>query len=365
LVRLSAAMALLSMVRGGIATGSRGAGASLVAAGKRSAFGRATGGGAAAFVSGTSAVMGRRRHHGVPSTSALVPSPVAKAEMCAKRAEFPCISSAPALPLPFGVAASFRARGVELGSKRGMAARSRPTMMSASSQKAYDGEQLRLLDSDECILVDELDQVVGSASKKFCHLMENIDADKALHRAFSVFLFTGKGELVLQKRSSDKILFPDRWTNTCCSHPLSVADELDNPPCPEASGVKRAAVRKLEHELGIPMGQVPEADMHFMTRIVYKAAVGEDNKWGEHEVDYILVGQRDADLDKLNPNEVSEIRLLKRNELDDLIKAEDRGEVMLSPWFRLIAQKWLPMWWDALLEGELLSTRDTGAIHKF
>ena len=53
------------------------------------------------------------------------------------------------------------------------------------------------------------------------------------------------------------------------------------------------------------MGQVPEADMHFMTRIVYKAAVGEDNKWGEHEVDYILVGQRDADLDKLNPNEVS------------------------------------------------------------
>jgi hypothetical protein len=243
-------MALLSMARAGIATGSRVAGASLVAAGKRSAFGRATGGGAAAFVSGTSAVMGRRRHHGVPSTSALLPAPVAKAEMCAKRAEFPCISSAPASPMPFGMmAASFRARGVGLGSKRGMAARSRPTMMSASSQKAYDGEQLRLLDSDECILVDELDQVVGSASKKFCHLMENIDADKALHRAFSVFLFTGKGELVLQKRSSDKILFPDRWTNTCCSHPLSVADELDNPPCPEASGVKRAAVSRDKQNL--------------------------------------------------------------------------------------------------------------------
>ena len=63
--------------------------------------------------------------------------------------------------------------------------------------------------------------------------------------------------------------------------------------------------------------------------------------------------------------QVSEIRLLKREELDDLIEAEDRGEVMLSPWFRLIAQKWLPMWWDALLEGKLLSTRDTGVIHKF
>jgi len=248
LLRLSAAMALLSMVRGGIATGSRGAGASLVAAGKGSAFGRAAGGGAAAFVPGTSAVLGRRRLHGMPSTSALLPAPVAKAGMCAKRAGFSSINSTPSSPLPFGMAVSIRARGGGLGSK-GMAARSRPTMMSASSQKAYDGEQLRLLDSDECILVDELDQVVGSASKKFCHLMENIDADKALHRAFSVFLFTGNGELVLQKRSSDKILFPDRWTNTCCSHPLSVADELDNPPCPEASGVKRAAVSRVRQNI--------------------------------------------------------------------------------------------------------------------
>lgn len=105
--------------------------------------------------------------------------------------------------------------------------------------------------------------------------------------------------------------------------------------------------------------------MHFMTRIVYKAAVGEDDTWGEHEVDYILIGQRDADLDKLNPNEVSEVRLLKRGELEELIAAEDRGEVMLSPWFRLIAQKWLPMWWDALLADKLMDTRDSVAIHKF
>jgi len=232
-----------------------------------------------------------------------------------------------------------------------------------ATSKGYDGEQLRLLDADECILVNEKDEVVGSASKKFCHLMANIDRDEALHRAFSVFLFTPQGELVLQKRSDDKILFPGRWTNTVCSHPLSVPDELDNPACPKATGVRRAAVRKLEHELGIPQGQVPADDLHFMTRIVYKAAVGEDDTWGEHEVDYILVGTGDATTKELNLNEVSEVRMLGRQELAGLIEEEERGEVMLSPWFKLIAQRWLPMWWDAVLEGKLLEKRDTEAIH--
>ena len=100
---------------------------------------------------------------------------------------------------------------------------------STTSSQKYDQEQLRLLDEDECILVNEKDEVVGHGSKKQCHLMSNILAGGALHRAFSVFLFNTKGELLLQKRSADKILFPNRWTNTCCSHPLYNEEELDNP----------------------------------------------------------------------------------------------------------------------------------------
>ena len=56
-----------------------------------------------------------------------------------------------------------------------------------TATKVYDEEQLRLLDADSCILVNEKDEVLGSASKKFCHLMSNIEAGSALHRAFSVF----------------------------------------------------------------------------------------------------------------------------------------------------------------------------------
>lgn len=48
-----------------------------------------------------------------------------------------------------------------------------------------------------------------------------------LHRAFSVFLFRpSDGRLLLQKRADEKITFPSMWTNTCCSHPLSIRAEL-------------------------------------------------------------------------------------------------------------------------------------------
>lgn len=65
----------------------------------------------------------------------------------------------------------------------------------------------------------------------------------------------------MQKRASTKITFPNVWTNTCCSHPLHGMEpgEVDGPEdVKEGSvvGVKNAAVRKLEHELGIPVGEL-------------------------------------------------------------------------------------------------------------
>ena len=232
----------------------------------------------------------------------------------------------------------------------------------AATRTDYDIEQMRLLDADECIIVDEGDNVLGHGSKKFCHLMDNISAGKALHRAFSVFLFNTEGKLLLQKRSAEKILFPNRWTNTCCSHPLYNSEEMDDPPSPDARGVRSATVRKLEHELGIPAGAVPADSMHYMTRIVYKAAVGEDDQWGEHECDYILVAVADVKCD-INLNEVSEILYVSKDELPALLEKEARQEIMLSPWFKAVAQRWLPKWWDALLAGNLDSVKDTQTIH--
>ena len=110
--------------------------------------------------------------------------------------------------------------------------------------------------------------------------MSNIDKG-LLHRAFSVFLFNDKNQLLLQQRASEKITFPDMWTNTCCSHPLGVPTETGDNLANSVQGVKRAAQRKLEHELGIKKEQVPLENFHFLTRIHYKAP--SNDEWGEHE----------------------------------------------------------------------------------
>lgn len=110
--------------------------------------------------------------------------------------------------------------------------------------------------------------------------MTNIDKG-LLHRAFSVFLFNDKNELLLQQRAPEKITFPDMWTNTCCSHPLGIPGETGSNLPDAIAGVKRAAQRKLDHELGIKKEQVPIENFRFLTRIHYKAP--SDGKWGEHE----------------------------------------------------------------------------------
>lgn len=111
--------------------------------------------------------------------------------------------------------------------------------------------------------------------------MTNINAG-LLHRAFSVFLFDPTNHrLLLQQRASEKITFPDMWTNTCCSHPLGVPGETGADLATSVMGVKRAAQRKLDHELGIKKEQVPLEDFQFLSRIHYLAP--SDGKWGEHE----------------------------------------------------------------------------------
>ena len=86
----------------------------------------------------------------------------------------------------------------------------------------HDHTQVALL-NEPCILVDSDDRALGSGSKKDVHLLTNINGEKQmLHRAFSVFIFNSNNEILVTQRSIYKILFPNHWTNACCSHPLHV-----------------------------------------------------------------------------------------------------------------------------------------------
>lgn len=150
---------------------------------------------------------------------------------------------------------------------------------------------------DECILLDKDDNVVGHANKKVSHVFAPESPRGLLHRAFSVFIFDAQGRLLLQKRAASKITFPNVWTNTCCSHPLYgfAPSEVDGPADVadgSVMGTKRAAIRKLDHELGVPPGTLDVGRFKFLTRLHYWAADvvthGADSPWGEHEIDYIL-----------------------------------------------------------------------------
>jgi isopentenyl-diphosphate delta-isomerase len=209
-----------------------------------------------------------------------------------------------------------------------------------------DATQRELL-AEELILTDTKDNVVGHCAKATAHLVsENLP----LHRAFSVFLFDQQNRLLLQQRSAAKVTFPLLWTNTCCSHPLfnSVECNLSDP----VTGVKLAALRKLEQELGI-FGLKTE-DLVYLTRIQYRAVCRSSPAWGEHEIDYILLVRKAIAPDdssavglKIQPN-LNEVAAVKTVSLDELLEILHTRPETLTPWFHLIARKLLPDWWRNL-----------------
>ncbi|PKA57779.1 Isopentenyl-diphosphate Delta-isomerase I [Apostasia shenzhenica] len=229
-----------------------------------------------------------------------------------------------------------------------------------AADSAMDAVQRRLMFDDECILVDEHDNVIGHESKYNCHLMEKIEKENLLHRAFSAFLFNSKFELLLQQRSATKVTFPLVWTNTCCSHPLYRESELIEE---KSLGVRNAAQRKLLDELGIPPEDLPVDEFIPLGRILYKAP--SDGKWGEHELDYLLFIVRDVKANP-NPDEVADIKYVDRKQLEELLRKADAGEdgIKLSPWFRLVVDNFLMKWWDHVEKGTLQEAANMRTIHK-
>ena len=227
--------------------------------------------------------------------------------------------------------------------------------MSTWSSKNKSQEWFML--KDECLIVNYNDEVIGSDNKYNVHKFVSGQPKGVLHRAFSVMLFDAEGRLLLQQRASSKVTFPGVWTNTCCSHPLhgQTPSEVDGPETVKAgastepTGVKHAAVRKLQHELGIAPGALDPARFKYMGRVHYWAADtlthGSAAPWGEHEVDYLLLYQLPSGVELTlapHPEEVSATAWVTRDELQSRMAADG---VLWSPWFRVIVKEHLLAWW--------------------
>ena len=221
-----------------------------------------------------------------------------------------------------------------------------------SSLQTADPVQAALM-AEAVIAVTERDEVIGPMSKLEAHR-----GPGAFHRAFSLLLFNTKGEMLLQKRSADKVTFPGVWANACCSHPLHTPEELEEA---NASGVKQAAVRKLEQELGIDPSSISPDSMTFMTKMRYASRM--NRTWIEREVDHILVLTADVELNP-NPNEVADVAWVSHDELESMLLEERPAHDAVAPWFRCIAARIMTEeWWQHHADPSALADLADDLIH--
>jgi isopentenyl-diphosphate Delta-isomerase len=158
---------------------------------------------------------------------------------------------------------------------------------------------------EEVILVDESDQPLG--------VMEKIAAHRKalLHRAFSVFIFNSRGEMLLQQRAKEKYHSAGLWTNACCSHPRPGED------------TRQAAVRRLREELGFT------TSLEKLFEFTYRTAY--DNGLTEFEFDHVFVGTYDQDISP-DRAEVSDYRYRSLPEIEADLRS---SPATFTSWFQL------------------------------
>lgn len=171
------------------------------------------------------------------------------------------------------------------------------------------------MSAEQVILVDENDKPIGVAEKMEAH------EKGLLHRAFSVFIFNTKGEMLLQQRALNKYHSGGLWTNACCSHPR------------EGEETKKAAERRLKEELGF------ETSLEKVFDLVYKAKF--DNGLTEHEFDHVFAGEYDGEIN-FNKEEVMDFCYKEVKEINRSLQTHPQK---YTAWFRLAFPK-MKDWWN-------------------
>ena len=167
-------------------------------------------------------------------------------------------------------------------------------------------------DQDELlILVDREDNELGFSSKAECHSGTGL-----LHRAFSVFIFNSSGQVLLQKRSEQKNLWPLYWSNSCCSHPRQ-GEQIEN-----------AAHRRMVEELSF------DCELHYLYKFFYQESFGK--KGSEHELCSVFVGRFDGEI-SVNINEITDWKFI---DTDELSRSIDQHPEKYTPWLQL---EWLEL----------------------
>lgn len=214
----------------------------------------------------------------------------------------------------------------------------------------YSKKQLDTL-TDQLFLVDSLDNVTRKIDKCTAHRNEWIFSEEgAPHRAFSVFLFNGKGQLLLQQRSSEKITFPLYWTNSCCSHPLVHEDE---------AGIINESLQRGLFELGNELNVLSES-ARMIAKVLYRAKF--DELWGEYELDYLVFARNSQEKEPtgFNRDEVESVKWIDR---EDVLRFVEETK-LVTPWFkRIVKQTKFIQWWDEYVSHGIHVKAERSIVH--
>jgi len=161
------------------------------------------------------------------------------------------------------------------------------------------------MEIEEVILVNEQDQETGTIEKMEAH------RKALLHRAFSIFIFNSKGEMLLQQRALGKYHSPGLWTNTCCSHPRP------------GERVEEAAARRLREEMGIETALTKIFDFVYRTEF--------DNGLTEFEFDHVYTGTYNG---LLSPDK-HEVKDYCFRSMEDIAQDLERRSDKYSSWFKI------------------------------
>jgi isopentenyl-diphosphate delta-isomerase len=186
------------------------------------------------------------------------------------------------------------------------AARRADRAMSHPSTTESTKDDIVSSESEALILVDSEDRELGFLDKSAAH-----DGDGVLHRAFSLFIFDHQGRLLLQQRAPGKRLWPEFWSNSCCSHPR------------QGETMDVAIHRRLEQELGMT------AELHFAYKFEYQARFGDLGT--EHELCWVYTGITDA-APVINTTEIMDWRWIEPAELTAAIAADP---ARYTPWLKM------------------------------
>ena len=167
---------------------------------------------------------------------------------------------------------------------------------------------MKYMTKQQVILVDKNNRKIGVEEKIKAHKQGK------RHRAFSIFVFNSKKELLIQQRAKTKYHSGGLWTNTVCSHPR-----------PNET-YQQAVHRRLKEEMGF------DCKLKKLFCFIYNT--GFQNSLIENEYDCVFIGKFDGEI-KPNLKEIMNYKWISIKELKiDIIKNPNKYTVWLKIAFK-------------------------------